>query len=242
MRKKEDYLIMGKGYGKGFAKAAAITYLFYRSIVFSVLSGVLFGIPGIYLERKKEREEQCREITLQFRQGMQSISAALNAGYAIENAFGEAKKDLELLYGKNSLLVQEFSKIMTQLSWNRSIEELLFEFADRWDVEDIRYFAEVFQTAKRTGGDLIAITRSTAEKISEKIEVNREIQTLISGKKMEGRIMNVIPLGMILYFWICSPSFLDCLYTGVGRVVMTILLTVYLAAYQWSASISNIRV
>ena len=57
MRKKEDYLIMGKGYGKGFVKAAAITYLFYRSIVFSVLSGVLFGFPGIYMERKKEREK-----------------------------------------------------------------------------------------------------------------------------------------------------------------------------------------
>ena len=89
---------------------------------------------------------------------------------------------------------------------------------------------------------MISITRMAAEKISEKIEVRREIHTMIAGKKMEGRIMNLIPLGMILYFWICSPGFLDCLYEASGKLVMTALMAVYVFAYRWSEKVSDIQV
>ena len=65
---------------------------------------------------------------------------------------------------------------------------------------------------------------------------------MIVGKKMEGKIMNLIPLGIILYFWISSPDFLDCLYRSSGRGVMTVLLGLYLLAYWWSGKISDIQV
>ena len=102
----------------------------------------------------------------------------------MENAIGEARKDLVLLYGENSLLVSEFAKMDRQFDLNRPVEKVLVDFAGRWQTEDINHFVKVFQTAKRTGGDLISITRLAAEKISEKIEVRREIHTLIVGEKM----------------------------------------------------------
>jgi tight adherence protein B len=129
-----------------------------------------------------------------------------------------------------------------KLEFNQPIEKVFAEFAEDWKTEDILHFVEVFQTAKRTGGDLIAITRLAAEKIGEKIEVRREIDTMIAGKKMEGRIMNLIPLGMILYFWLTSPGFLDCLYQSSGRIVMTVLMLLYVFAYRWSEKISDISV
>jgi tight adherence protein B len=107
----------------------------------------------------------------------------------------------------------------------------------------VRSFAETFRTARRSGGDLVSITRTSAQRIGEKIEVQREIRTLISGKQMEGKIMNIVPLAMIAYFWVCSPGFLDCFYQGFsGRFIMTCLLGVYLAAYLLSRKICDIKV
>ena len=194
------------------------------------------------MEKKKERIRQQKEITNQFREGLQGISSALSAGYSMENAFSQARGELILLYGEEAILVQEFQKIEKKLELNCPVEEALNAFAEKWETEDILHFAQVFQTAKRTGGNLISITRSTAEKIGQKIEVKREIDTLIAGKKMEGQIMNKIPLAMILYFWICSPGFLDCLYMGTGKIISTVLLIFYLLAYYWSDKISDIRV
>ena len=65
---------------------------------------------------------------------------------------------------------------------------------------------------------------------------------MIAGKRMEGRIMSIIPLAMILYFWLTSPGFLDCLYQAAGRGVMTVLLLLYLTAFYWSRKICNIQV
>ena len=234
--------IYGKGFFFGFLKGGTLGMLFYKSFVISFLGGLFFGGICGFMEKKKERIRQQKEITNQFREGLQGISSALSAGYSMENAFSQARGELILLYGEEAILVQEFQKIEKKLELNCPVEEALNAFAEKWETEDILHFAQVFQTAKRTGGNLISITRSTAEKIGQKIEVKREIDTLIAGKKMEGQIMNKIPLAMILYFWICSPGFLDCLYMGTGKIISTVLLIFYLLAYYWSDKISDIRV
>lgn len=234
--------IIGKGFLKGFAKMAVVSMLFYRNMMLTFVMGIIAGVIGIRQEKKQAVLKDKKELAIQFRDGLQGIASALSAGYAIENAFMESGKDLVLLYGKDSLLAKEFLWIDQQISMNQPIEKILCQFAEKWKIEDISSFAQIFQTAKRTGGDLIHITRSCAEKNSLKIEVSREIQTMIAGKKMESRIMNAIPLGIIAYFWLCSPGFLDCMYHAGGRIVMTVLMCVYLTAYWWSDRISDIKV
>ena len=68
--------------------------------------------------------------------------------------------------------------------------------------------------------------------IQEKEELNQEIETVISAKKMEFLVMAVIPFGMIAYMMLSFPEFMEVLYQGVpGRAVMTGCLVLYLAAF-----------
>lgn len=217
--------------------------LFYRSILWVVI----LWVPLFYLQyrrlQKKWEEERRWQLNLEFKEGLQGIAAALNAGYSIENAIEESQKDLKVLYGQDSPLCWEFQIMLEQLRLNRSMEQVMDEFAVRSAVADIKSYAEVFRTAQRSGGNLVSITRTCAERIAEKIEVSREIRTMIAGKQMEGRIMNIVPLGMIFYFWICSPGFLDCFYDGMwGRVTMSVFLAIYIVAYLFSEKICMIRI
>ena len=129
-----------------------------------------------------------------------------------------------------------------ELQLNQPIEEVFYRFGQLTQVEDVMRFAQVLHIAKRTGGDLIAITRMTADRISEKMEVKREILVMIAGKQMEAQIMKLMPLAIILYFWVFSPGFLDPLYRWKGRPVMAVLLLVYLAAAYWINRISRIEI
>lgn len=105
------------------------------------------------------------------------------------------------------------------------------------------YFAEVFAYAKRSGGDLIAIIRNTASIISDKNEVVKEINTIISGKKMEQTVMNIMPFGMIIYLRIASPEFIEPLYGNLfGAAVMSVCLVVYAAAFMLGRKITDIKV
>ena len=226
----------------GSVKSFILFFLFYKSFVLSFILALIYGIINIKTYEKRRIEEWRWQMDLEFREVMTGISSALNAGYSVENSFKEAKMDLLLLYGNNSVMVKELDIINSKLMLNQPLENVLMEFARRCEVEDINNFAEVFQTAKRTGGNLIDIARSSADKISNKIETSREIRTMVSGKRMEGRIMALMPLAIIIYFWISSPGFLDCLYAPAGRPIMRALLIIYVAAYKWSERIGDITV
>lgn len=233
----------GKEFLKGCGMSAGILYLFYRNILLSLLLGIPAALFYIRIRRRERVKERKWELNLEFREGINSLSAALHAGYSIENSFGEAVKDLQLLYGESSMILKEFQYIDKQLSLNRTVESLLMDFAKRSGEEDIHSFAQVFVTAKRTGGDIMDVIRSTAHTISDKIEIKRDIQTMITAKKLEANIMNLIPLGMILYMWVGSPGFLNPMYeSAIGRVTMTLALGGYIGSYYLSQRIVDIEV
>lgn len=206
--------------------------LFYKNIIGIIL---LSPLIVIYLKNKKKELIKKRkwQLNIQFRDGINSLSAALSAGYSVERGFVEAIKDLNRMYPKGTMIVDEFNYLINSIQMNVPIEKALSDFGERSKIEDIINFADVFSIAKRTGGDLIKIIRTTSSLISDKIEVKREIKSLIAAKKYEATIMKLVPLGIICYLSISSPGFLDFLYNNFfGILVMTILLVVYLSTYH----------
>ena len=126
---------------------------------------------------------------------------------------------------------------------NVVLERLLYDFGCRSHVPDILQFADVFLIAKRGGGNMTEIIAGTADMIEQKTAVDKEIQVLLSAKKMEQKIMNMIPFLIIFYISLTSKGFFDVLYhNAVGIVVMTICLAVYLAAFMLSRKLVEIEV
>ena len=75
------------------------------------------------------------------------------------------------------------------------------------------------------------------------MEIDREIEVLISAKRMEQQIMNLVPFAIIIYISFTAPGFFDVLYHNVlGVSIMTICLLVYFVAYRLSAKIVDISV
>lgn len=172
-----------------------------------------------------------------------TLAAALSAGYSIENAFVVSTTELSLLYGEDGLITREFSYLVQQIRTNRSVEQVLLEFAERSGLEDVRNFSEVFRVAKRSGGDLSQIMRHTADIIRDKMQVKEEIITLTASKQFEQKIMNLIPFFIVFYVEGSSPGFFQQMYgTGLGRMLMSGCLVVYLAAYILAGKILSIEV
>lgn len=227
---------------QGSVITVIIGLLFYQS-----LYGILLLSPTVifYLRKKKGNLIKKRkwQLNLEFKDIIISVSAALKAGYSAENAFEEALKDIGLLYRKESMIIKEFTYIINQIRMNITVEKALNDFGERTGIEDIISFAEVFATAKRTGGDLVNIIRTTSNNINDKVEVKREIITMITAKKFEADIMKVIPPGIIFYLTLSAPGFLSPLYHTIsGAAIMTLLLGGYLVTFLIIDKISAIEV
>lgn len=171
------------------------------------------------------------------------LSSFLSAGYSVENAFQHASKELLLLYDERSLIVCEFAGITKKLRMNQTAEVVLGDFADRSGLDDIRNFSEVFKAAKRGGGDLASVINHTAQVIHDKTQVQEEILTLTASRRLEQRIMNLIPFLLVFYIDTTSPGFFDPVYhTVFGRILMTVCLIVYAAAYLAAEKILEIEI
>ncbi len=205
---------------------------FYKSILSVIL---LSPLIIIYFKKQRSRltEKRKWQLNLEFRDGINSLSAAISAGYSAEHAFIEAIKDLKRMYPDGAMIIEEFTYLVNQIQMNITVEKALYDFGERSGVEDIISFAEVFTTAKRTGGDIVQIIKSTGSIISDRLEVKREIITLIAAKKFEATIMKIVPVGILCYLTVSSPGFLEPLYHNLfGIFVMTILLGIYLFTYR----------
>ena len=138
-------------------------------------------------------EKRSKKLILQFRDMLESISSSLGSGRNVSDAFGGAYQEMYAQYGEDASIVHELAIIQRGLSNNINIEALLQDFAKRSHNENVQNFADVFTVANRRGGNIRQIIFETKNVINEKIMVEQEIQTLISGKKNELNIMMVLP-------------------------------------------------
>ena len=227
---------------QGVVVVGCISYFFYRSVWACV-----FLLPVFFWFIKEKRKELAKkrkqELSMQFKDMILSLAANQKAGYSVENAIREAYKDMLMLYGEDSCICKELSLIRKGLDNNVVLEKLLYSLGVRSHVPDILQFAEVFLIAKRNGGNMTEILAETASTMEQKIEVDREIQVLISSNQMEQKIMNVVPFLIIFYISITSKGFFDVLYHNLaGIVIMTICLIIYFVAFRMSRQIVEIEV
>lgn len=237
--RKVDYL---KATLRGVLLISLVAYLFYGTILsaFLLMPYLFWYLKSWEKDILKRKQHTFR---LQFKEAIQSISSALSVGYSVENAMREALADMKTIYKKEELILKELTFMVRQLQMNITAEEVFQEFANRTEDEDVQTFVTVFNMAKRSGGDAMEIIRNAVRQTGDKIDVEREIVTIISARKMEFRIMTTIPLGMIIYLRFSFPEFFKVLYGNlVGICVMSICLGVYLISYEVGKRIVEIEV
>lgn len=227
---------------EGIMVIVLFAWFFYRSVL------ALPFLTPVYLLYQHERrkalgKKRQKEAAVQFKDAILSASANQKAGYSIENAFQQAYEDMDLLYGKESMICEELYTIVAGLKNNVPIESLLYDFGKRSGVEDIIEFSQVFAVAKRSGGNLTEIIERSASVIEDKVETEKEIQVVISARQMEQRIMNIVPFGILLYISAASKGFFDMLYkNAAGIIIMSLCMAVYVGAVFLSGKITDIGV
>lgn len=219
-----------------------LSFFLYRSLL-----AVPFLLPICILyvkgKQKQEAEQKKKELRMQFKDAILSWSVSLKSGYSVENAFRQVYEDMIFLYGKEGSFCQEIHAMILGMESNLTLEKMWKDFGERSGVEEIREFAEVFAAAKRSGGNLTEIIEKSVSVIAGKIETEREIEVLLSARKLEQKIMNMVPFGILIYLSITSKGYFDSLYgNAAGIAIMSICLLVYLSAVYLSNKIIHIEI
>ena len=235
-------------------KEAAIVIL--ESIAISVLISKLFfdsfwgmtASPAILLIMWKKTieqklEERNKKVAMEFQTMLKNVSSSLLARFSLENAFVEAEKELKQMYGEKSYMFLELQNINKKVGMNIPLEEPLEDLAERTGMEDIYNFIDILSFAKRAGGNFVEIIDNTINKMWAKYETAREIDVAISAKKLEQKVMSVIPVVLLAYMKLTSAEYMSVLYGNVAGVLfMTVCLLAYGGAIYLAGKILQIKV
>ena len=115
-------------------------------------------------------------------------------------------------------------------------------FADACEIEEVKEFAKAFALAKRSGASMPFILQKIASQLVLKVQTQSQIETMLAGKKLEQKIMNLMPVGILLYLSVTSPQLLSVMYeTMTGKMIMTVCLFIYITAYLLSERITRLE-
>jgi tight adherence protein B len=243
-----DVYVMSKRERIFYILAAAcvifvVGMIFYQNPILSLI----LAVASLYFPKIRTKQiisKRKRALNLQFKDLLYALSSSMSAGRSLEIAFKDALRDLEVLYpDENTPIMQETVYIVRCISMNMTVEDAISQFARRAHIEDIENFADVIRICKRSGGNLIEVIRSTSQMISDKIETKNEIETIITAKKFESRILTCTPIVMVAMLSVTSPDYMEPVFnTFIGAVVMTIAIIMFAIAFFISEKIMDIEV
>lgn len=219
-----------------------LDYFFYQSLWALIpLSAVGYGYycmeeKALYRNKKEQAREQFKELLL-------LVSAGQKAGFSAENAFVSSYGDMKALYGKDSSVCRMINMLKSGRENNIPFPELWKRIGNKLEIVEVREFAQVYEISHESSGNMASVMEKTAAIIIHKIETEKEIAVLLSARKLEQRIMNVMPFLIMLYIGLTSPGYFEGLYHSfAGALIMSVCLLIYLGAYALSEKIVAIEI
>lgn len=234
------YLFYG-GIGKDeYGNPTILTYIL--NIVISSAAGSIAGIVFLPIRKQQIIEKRRKALKIQFRDMLDGITTSLGAGNNVMNSFHAVYNDLKVQYAEDSYILKELEIILSGIQSNFKIEDLLEDFGRRSGIDDIVSFANVFKICYRKGGNIQDVIQSTHLILSQKMEISEDIETTVSGSKMDQMIMIVMPIILIAIIKVMSPEFASNFVTAAGLAATTIAIVLFVAAFFVGKAILDIKI
>lgn len=203
-------------------------------LFYGAIWGFVFTIPYlIYLYKKMfkgfvaKRKNRLKE---EFKNVMSGLSGALSAGYSMENSFMYVLGEMEAETTHEYMIKGELKLLINGIKCGKGLDIGLKELGNKSEISEIKEVAGLIKTAGKYGGNLIRLIGQCAKSMAEKETTELEIQTMVASKRLEGKIMTVMPILIMLYLRLTKVSYLNVLYeTVLGHLFMSFCLAIMIS-------------
>lgn len=219
-----------------------LDYCFYKSLP-AILLLLPFSLWYYDCGKRELKREKRTNLLQQFKELLLITAASLRTGYSLENALLSSEGDLAELFGEESGICLMLQHVRESVRNQQPFYDLFLRIGEDVQIEEIREFAQVLRIARESGGHMGEIMERTARVIESKADTRSEIEVMLSARKLEQKIMNGMPLFIILYISLSSPDYFAGYYHSAGGVlVMSGCLVVYFLAYLMGKRLSTVEV
>ena len=226
----------------GFTAGFLVLFIFYKILLLSVIGGTVFGIFNIFATAQNALKKRTAKLRVQFFDLLEAISVAMRAGNPLSKSLQSAREDLTLIYPEDCDIITEIDIIIGRFNNAVPMSTAFSDLAQRSGLEDIASFASIYATIEGKSSRADEIVRETQQIIADKMEIEMEIDTLLTAAKSEVNIMLFMPLLILGVIGYAGAGFMDAIYTtDAGRIVSTGGLTVFIISFILARKFSTVK-
>ena len=227
----------------GFAAGFAVLFIFYQITVLAVIGGLVVGIVYIFVDQCAAVRKRLTRLRMEFFDLLEAMSVSMRAGNPVLKALQSAREDLVLIYSESSDIIVELDLMISKFNNAVPLSKAFEDFANRSGLEDVGSFASVYATIEGKSSRADEIVRETQQIIADKMEIEMEIDTMMTAAKSEVNIMLFMPLIILGIIGYAGAGFMDALYTTVvGRLVSTGGLIVFIISFIMARKFSSVQI
>jgi tight adherence protein B len=185
--------------GVGAAAFVAMSRYMQQEIAapLAVASAVLVPLAVIDAVRRKRMEK----LVLQLPDALDLMGRGLKVGHPLNVTVGSVAREMADPIGT------EFGLVVDQVSYGTDITEAFADFADRVDLEDVRYLAVAVGIQHGTGGNLARVLSVLSKVIRDRATMKRRIHAISSEGRLSAFILSVLPFGIFGSIMSSTPTY-----------------------------------
>lgn len=181
---------------------AALAYLIGGR---NVVSAIIGGVVGLFLPRLYVRQQQRRRLIRfndQLPDMLNLMVNGLRAGFSTLQAMEAVSKEMP------APLCDEFRRVVQEIQLGIPMERALDNLLRRIPSEDLDFVITAINVQREVGGNLAEILDVISYTIRERIRIKGEIRVLTSQVMYSGRLLSLLPLGLICVLWFLNPDYI----------------------------------
>ena len=214
----------------------------------AIFNFILFIVVGLIackivfpMRRESLRSKRKVELRKQFRSMLEALAVSLSSGMNISDSLLSAYNDLKIEFSEDAYIVSEVKEMLDGVENNVPIENMIAFLGERSGIDDIKNFGVVFELCYRAGGNMKSIVRRTSDIISEKIEIEAEIETALTSNKSQFSVMMIIPIVLMCMMRFMMTGFAKSFATIPGVIAITIAVGIFIGAFKLGNKIMDIK-
>jgi tight adherence protein B len=167
------------------------------------LVAVAMGVGGIYMWVNSKARKRLALIEEQLPDAVELMVRSLRVGHPFSSALGVVAKEVPDPLGT------EFGVIADEAMYGRDVAESLKAFAERMDMQDLRFLAVAVSIQSQAGGNLAEILEGLAKVIRARFKLFRRVKAITAEAKWSGMFLSAFPIVALVLIQVLKPDYYD---------------------------------
>lgn len=168
-----------------------------------LLVSVAMGVGGVFIWINGKAKKRMKLIEEQLPDAVELMVRSLRVGHPFSSTIAIVSKEIA------DPLASELGLIADEAAYGRDVGEALKDFAERLDMQDLRFLSVAVTIQQTSGGNLADILAGLAKVIRSRFKLFRKVAAISAEARWSGTFLSSFPVIALIGINLLDPTYYD---------------------------------